>query len=60
MLVVNKIDVLPYFDFDKEKVVEYAKRRNPNIEVFFISAKTGEGVDQVADWLLRQVKDWTK
>ncbi len=60
LLVVNKIDVLPYFDFDKEKVVEYAKRRNPNIEVIFISAKTGEGVDQVADWLLRQVKDWTK
>ncbi len=60
LLVVNKIDVLPYFDFDKEKVVEYAKRRNPNIEVIFISAKTGEGVDQVADWLLKQVKDWTE
>lgn len=60
LLVVNKIDVLPYFDFDKEKVVEYAKRRNPNIEVIFISAKTGEGVDQVADWLLAQVKDWTE
>ncbi len=60
LLVVNKIDVLPYFDFDKEKVVEYAKRRNPNIEVIFISAKTGEGVDQVADWLLNQVKDWTE
>ncbi len=59
LLVVNKIDVLPYFDFDREKVVEYAKRRNPNIEVIFISAKTGEVVDQVADWLLRQVKDWT-
>ncbi len=60
LLVVNKIDVLPYFDFDKEKVVEYARRRNPNIEVIFISAKTGEGVDQVADWLLKQVKDWTE
>lgn len=60
LLVVNKIDVLPYFDFDKEKVVEYAKRRNPNIEVIFISAKTGEGVDQVADWLLAQIKDWTE
>lgn len=60
LLVVNKIDVLPYFDFDKEKVVEYAKRRNPNIEVIFISAKTGEGVDQVADWLRAQVKDWTE
>lgn len=59
LLVVNKIDVLPYFDFDKAKVIEYAKMRNPNIDVIFISARTGEGVDQLADWILRQMRDWT-
>ena len=44
-LIINKIDVLPYFDFDMEKVVEYARMRNPKLEIFPISAKTGEGVD---------------
>ena len=53
-LVINKIDVLPYFDFDMEKVVEYARMRNPKIEIFPISAKTGEGVDAWVDWLRRQ------
>ena len=45
LLIVNKIDVLPYFDFDTEKVVEYAKSRNPNIDVVFISAKNNLGID---------------
>lgn len=58
LLVVNKIDVLEYFDFDKEKVVEYAKMRNPNIDVIFISAKTGEGIPQLAEWILKNVKEW--
>ena len=53
LLVVNKTDVLPYFDFDREKVIEYAKRRNPEIEILFASAKTGEGVREVADWIRR-------
>ena len=56
-LVINKIDVLPYFDFDMEKVVEYAHMRNPKLEIFPISAKTGEGVDAWCDWLRRQVRD---
>ena len=51
LLVINKMDVLPYFDFDKEKVVEYAKMRNPKIDIIFISAKTGEGVAEVAEWI---------
>lgn len=59
-LVINKIDVLPYFDFDMEKVVEFAKKRNPNIEIFPISAKTGEGVDAWCEWLLKNVKEWQK
>jgi len=58
LLVINKVDVLPYFDFDKEKVVEYAKRRNPNIDIIFISAKTGEGVAEVAEWILKNTKEW--
>lgn len=58
LLVINKIDVMQYFDFDKEKVVEYAKMRNPDIDIIFISAKTGEGVAELADWLLKSVKEW--
>ena len=57
-LIINKIDVLPYFDFDMEKVVEYAKMRNPKLEIFPISAKTGEGVDAWCDWLCENVKQW--
>ena len=58
LLVINKIDVLPYFDFDKKKAVEYAKMRNPNIDIIFISAKTGEGIDEFAGWLLKSFSAW--
>jgi len=58
VMVINKIDVLPYFDFDLEKVTEYARKRNPNITIFPISAKTGDGVAALADWLRQQVKLW--
>ena len=57
-LIINKIDVLPYFDFDMEKVVEYAKMRNPELEIFPISAKTGEGVDAWCNWLQKNVTQW--
>ena len=57
-LLINKTDVLPYFDFDMDKVVEYAHRRNPKLEIFPVSAKTGEGMDAWCGWLRRQVKDW--
>ena len=57
-LLINKTDVLPYFDFDMDKVVEYAHRRNPKLKIFPVSAKTGEGMDAWCDWLRRQVKDW--
>lgn len=60
ILVINKIDVLPYFDFDLEKVREFALRRNPNLKIFPISAKTGEGVDALADYLWQQVISWNK
>ena len=58
VLLINKIDVLPYFDFDMEKVTQYAKMRNPNIQIIPICAKTGEGIDAWADWLRKQVRDW--
>ena len=57
-LIINKIDVLPYFDFDMGKVVAYAKMRNPKLEIFPISAKTGEGVDAWCDWLRDNVYKW--
>ncbi len=60
ILVVNKIDTLPVFDFNKELVVEYAKRCNPDIKVFFISAKTGEGVQELADYLITIIQEWNK
>ena len=58
VLIINKIDVMPYFDFNMDKVREYAHMRNPKLEIFPISAKTGEGVDAWCDWLRRQVRDW--
>ena len=58
VVIINKIDVLPYFDFDVEKCKEYIKRRNPNAKVFMICAKTGEGVDEWANLLLSEVKNW--
>ena len=58
VVIINKIDVLPYFDFDVEKCKEYIKHRNPNAKVFMICAKTGEGVDEWANWLLSEVKNW--
>ena len=60
VLIINKIDVMPYFDFDLELVQKYAHQRNPNMKIFPISAKTGEGVDAWCDWLRAQVKDWQK
>ena len=60
ILIINKIDVLPYVDFDMDKVREYALRRNPRLEIFPISAKTGEGVGAWTNWLKKQVRDWTE
>ena len=60
LLVINKIDVMEYFDFDREKVIEYAKMRNPQIEILFVSAKTGEGMDQLAGWILKEIETWNQ
>ena len=58
LVVINKMDVLPYFDFDLGKCREYIRLRNPQAQVIPICAKTGEGVDALADWLLQEVKNW--
>ena len=57
-VLINKIDVSPYFDFDFEKCTEYIRMRNPKAVIFPISAKTGEGIEAVADWLKEEVKNW--
>ena len=58
VVVINKMDVLPYFDFDLEKCKEYIHMRNPRAQVIPICAKTGEGVDAFAAWLLNEVLNW--
>jgi hydrogenase nickel incorporation protein HypB len=58
VVVINKMDVLPYFDFDLEKCKEYIHMRNPKAQVIPICAKTGEGVDAFANWLLNEVNNW--
>lgn len=60
VLIINKMDVLPYFDFDMEKVREYALMRNPNLKIFPASAKTGEGFDAWLDWIRENVRSWTR
>ena len=57
-VLINKIDVAPYFDFDFDKCREYIHMRNPKAKIFPISAKTGEGVEAVANWLKEEVKNW--
>ena len=57
-VLINKIDVAPYFDFDFEKCTEYIRMRNPKAKIFPISAKTGEGMEAVAHWLKEEVRTW--
>jgi hydrogenase nickel incorporation protein HypB len=56
LLAVNKMDVLPYFDFDMDKLTEGARMRNPDIEIMPVSAKTGEGVQALAQRIIRAIK----
>lgn len=60
VVLINKIDTKSVFDFDDEAVVERIHRLNPNAEIFFISAKTGEGIDAWCDWLRNAVKEWNE
>ncbi|RDY24339.1 hydrogenase accessory protein HypB [Romboutsia maritimum] len=58
VLLINKMDVIDYFDFNLESVKEHVKKLNPNIKVFPISSKTGEGIDEWANWIRTEVKNW--
>jgi hydrogenase nickel incorporation protein HypB len=58
VLLINKIDALAFFDFDFEAVSQRVKQLNPNIEIIPISAKTGQGIDQWAAWIRREVRRW--
>ena len=60
VVLINKIDTKSVFEFDDEAVKERIHKLNPNAEIFFISARTGEGVDAWCDWLRNQVKEWCK
>lgn len=60
VVLINKTDVLPYFDFDMEKCKENILMRNPKAKIIPICARTGEGIEEWADWLREQVADWQK
>ena len=56
LMAINKIDALPVFDFDREKAERYARLRNPDVKIFYISARTGEGVQDLAEEIIRRVQ----
>lgn len=58
VLLINKIDVMPYFDFDLQVCIERVKKLNPDIQVIPVCAKTGEGIKDFADWLYNETKKW--
>ena len=58
LVLINKTDVMPYFDFDLERCKSYIHQRNPKAQVIPICAKTGEGVDAFVQWLLTEVNVW--
>lgn len=60
VVLINKIDAKEIFDFDDEAVKERIHKLNPKAEIFFVSAKTGEGIDAWCDWLRREVGEWNK
>ena len=60
IVLVNKIDVMPYFDFDLEACKKYVRKLNPNMKIIPISARTGEGIAEWADWLRTEIKAWNE
>ena len=58
LVLINKIDVLPYFDFDISKCKEYILRRNKDAQIMEICTKTGEGIAKLANWLLDEINNW--
>jgi len=60
ILLINKIDVLKYFEFDMEACIERVKKLNPKVKILLISARTGEGIDEFANWIRSEVKEWNE
>lgn len=58
VVLINKVDVLPYFEFDMDACRQYILERNPNAKIIPISARTGEGMEEWTDWLKEQVAIW--
>lgn len=58
LVLINKMDVAPYFDFDLDKCKQYIKQRNPKAEVIPICAKSGDGIDQFVTWLKNNILHW--
>ena len=58
LVLISKIDTLPYFDFDKQKLERNVRLRNPDARIIYLSAKTGEGMDEWLDWLREAVREW--
>ena len=57
LVLINKMDVLPYFDFNMERCKRFIQMRNANAQVIPISAKTGDGLDAFANWLLDRISE---
>lgn len=60
LVLISKIDTLPAFDFDMEKAVGHIKKLNPSAEIIPVSARTGEGMEEFADWIKKQAKDYIR
>ena len=60
IIAISKLDTAPVFDFSKEKAIENIKKRNDKADIFFTSSKTGEGIDELVDFLKKEVKDFIK
>ena len=59
-LIISKVDTVSLFDFDFDKVTEYAKKLNPEIKIFPLSAKTGEGMDKWVNYITDEIQGWRK
>lgn len=60
VVLINKMDVLMYFDFNLEKCREYIHMRNPKAKIIPVCAKTGEGIEEWAEWLMQEIRNWQK
>ena len=58
LVVISKIDTKDFFDFDSERAVQNIRDLNPNAVIIEVSAKTGEGMDELSDWIMAQYEDF--